>query len=765
MARTCIDKDWRVRPVRNPFGANVEGVPQGADIPAYPDEDWRRIDVPHDMSIESRIGQEPPLAGANPNNGYHAWLPGNLLWYRKHLTITNTRGRIFLLEFGGSYRNTDVWVNGHHAGNEPNGYFTFTFDITRFVQEGENIIAVRVNNLDTPNCRWYTGTGIYRHVWLWDCDETHIAHRGVCVTTPEVHEKEAVVRVATEIEGKGRVRLASRIVDADGTIVAETGGEFGCGQTALQEIRVLNPKRWHVDSPSMYTLVSVLSRDNKTIDEQRTPFGIRSIEYRKRKGFFLNGTSMKMKGVCLHHDAGPLGAAVPESVWAYRLAELKKIGCNAIRTSHNPPAEEFLGLCDTMGFLVMDELCDKWEPPHYLDFDRRWENDITSWIRRDRNHPSIVLWSVGNENDGPGTLYLEKRLPMLCNKVRSIDTTRPVIAALERGPDGVNRAALVRRSAAHMDLIGVNYGEQWYDEMFTQDPDALIVGTENYTYFSSLPEKREAMLEKNPWLYAAADERVIGLFYWVGIDYLGEAYRAWPRIGSSSGLFDMTGHPKPRAALIESFWSERPTVTIIAVNEEPKPASMWSFPAVDRSWDRPDGGAVKLAVYSNCESVELSLNGKSIGRKRMSDHPNRIMSWEVPFEKGALTAIGYNGASEAARCILMTPLKPVAIRLSALCDRLSADGRDIGLVEAQLVDENGTHCRDSGTITFAVNGNASIACVGNGDLTWHGPFNADNLPLFRGRAVVYVRTGNTGGTVSIAARSGGLAASIEMVIG
>lgn len=763
MARACLDQGWRLRAVARPFEGNIGGAPQGADIPEYPDADWRVVDLPHDHAIEATLEQNGPAGSGNPNAGQNAWLPGGLLWYRRHLTLDRTEGRVFLLEFGACYRGTEVWVNGHYAGAEANGYFSFTLDITPWVQPGENVIAVRADNLDTPNCRWYTGTGLYRHVWLWDLDQTHLAHHGIAITTPEVTSDHAVVWVSTEIKGPGGgAYLVSRVVDGAGHVVGEAAGLFECGSTAVQQIRVPDPRLWSVDSPVLYSLRSQLSRDGQVTDERATAFGIRTLEFRRGEGFFLNGEPLKFKGLCLHHEAGPLGAAVPETVWAYRLGELKKVGCNAIRTSHNPPAEEFLDLCDALGFLVMDELCDKWEPPHYRDFERRWRPDITAWVRRDRNHPSVVIWSVGNENDAPGTLYLDRRLPQLCGLVRALDPTRPVIAALERGPDGEDRAAQVLKSAAHTDLVGLNYGEQWYADLLRHDPDELILGTENYTYYTSLPEQREAMVEKNAWLYVLEDPRVMGLFYWTGIDYLGEAGRAWPRIGSTSGFCDLTGHPKPRAALLASFWSAQPVLAMAVAASTPRPSSMWSFPALDPCWTGVDGEIVTLAIYGNCETVELTLNGRSLGQRDLTGQVNRMLSWDVPYAPGTLVATGRNGQAEVARCALRTPQDPASLRLRVLTGEVAANGWDTALVEAQLVDAQGTVCPSTDPVEFAAAGGAQVVCVGNGDMAWHGPFRAQTVPLCRGRAVAYLRAAASPDQASVTAHCAGLTATVAL---
>lgn len=741
MMRNCLTEPWYLKVVENPLESNWGGAGQGAFDLRVSHEGWRQVQVPHDLGIEGPIREHHGRPGDPHHHGQNAWLAGSLVWYRHPFNVKTVADKVFTLEFDGCYRQTDVWLNGIWLGREPNGFFPFQVDATRAMRKGENLLALRVNNLDTPNCRWYTGTGLIRPLWLWEQAPSRIAPHGLSITTPVVSVGSATVAVEADILGPNMdLTWEVELFGPGGAVAGHGSLKTRGGAKAKMVMTIRSPKLWDPGHPAMYDLKSAICLNDLRVDEQIQRFGIRSLAFVPQKGFLLNGVPTKMKGVCLHHDGGTLGAAVPDAVWAHRFSELKKIGCNAIRTSHNPPSHAFLDLCDTMGFLVMDEFCDKWEPPHLLDFEQSWHASIKSWIHRDRNHPSVVLYSVGNENDNPGATYLDTMLGPLCEKVREIDPTRPVIAALERGGDGPGKAALVRKSAAPMDLIGINYGEQWYEEIFEQDPRALIVGTENYTYFTSAPLNREAKIEKNAWQYVAKDPRVLGSFYWVGIDYLGEAYKAWPRIGSHSGLFDMTGFAKPRALLAACHWLEKPVVAFaVHLPRSAGPASMWDVPPVISGWDFErevsPRQVLTVDVYSNCDEVVLSLNEKPFGKKLATEHPNHIFRWQVPFEPGTLLARGFRNGKEVTAETLSTPGKPAALRVA----NLAAKEQGVFIVEAVVVDGRGNPCVSCGEeIQFSVGSAQKILAVGNGDLTWHGPFSGSAVPLFRGRAVIFL---------------------------
>lgn len=766
-----LDKNWKFKEVFDPFGANAGGHPMGAEAITYDDSDWRTVNLPHDWAIESPMSPEPYTRGANDNPGQNGFLHGGIGWYRRHLEIDDM-GCEYLLQFDGSYRKSEVWVNGTYVGGEENGYFSYVIDITDALMQGDNLIVVRCDNLDTPNCRWYTGSGLYRHVWLVSREATHFAHWGTAVTTPRVAKDSALVNIKAELEGDpGMTEVRARIIAPCGCKVAEgiTRAPIAFeGGMAELDITVAEPALWSIDTPVMYSLEMDLLADGVVVDSQVIPFGIRSIEFRKGAGFLLNGVPTKMKGICMHHDGGYLGAAVPETVWESRLKTLKELGCNAIRTSHNPPAPEVLDLCDRMGFVVMDELCDKWEAPHYVNFTTNWKKDVLNWICRDRNHPSVIMWSVGNENDWPGTDYLLARYRTLCDEVRSLDPSRPAMAAAEAGPVGPDAARKHLMTRGITAFVGVNYSEQWYDEMFEIDPDILILGTENYVYFRSTKEDRNARWEMNCWLDVEADDRVMGNFLWTGIDYLGESWKHFPNTGSYAGLVDVTGVIKPVGDLYKTLWRDDPQVYIdiyrMPVADIAK-CGQWGSPKQDRMWLGETGEKLELSTYTNCEEVELFLNGVSLGVQKLADVPNRIIRWEVAYEAGEIMAIARNAGEEVSRCVLKTPKAPAALLLKPTAKALAANGWDVSVVEAVLVDEDGVECRCDGEAVFSVEGAGTLTGVGNGGLKFHGPFQGDTVPTFNDRCTAYVRAGAEKGVAVLKGTLDGFTATCEIEIG
>lgn len=769
--RISLDKSWRFREMWDPFGGDGGGHPMGAEALTYDDSGWNCVDLPHDWAIESPMSPEPYVRGANDNAGQNAYLHGGIGWYRRHFTLDDIENKEFLLQIDGSYRKSEVWVNGNYIGGEENGYFSYALDMTDYVVCGDNLLVIRCDNLDTPNCRWYTGSGLYRHVWLVTREKTHFAHWGIAVTTPLVAEDRALVHVEADLEGPDGAAVVNAVIyDSDEREVASATVRSailsGKGRAAL-DIPVDCPALWSIEKPSMYTLQMALGRGGNISDQETIPFGIRSIEFRKGVGFLLNGVPTKMKGICMHHDGGPLGAAVPENVWESRLRLLRKLGCNAIRTSHNPPAPEVLDLCDRMGFVVMDEFCDKWEPPHFIGFARNWKRSLTDWIHRDRNHPSVIMWSVGNENDLPGTDYLLSRYRLLCDEVRSLDASRPAMAAAEGGSYNPNTAVNHLKTRGITDFIGVNYTEPWYDRIFDIDPNVLILGTENLVYMTSTAASRNEKVEFCPWHFVEADDRVMGSFLWTGIDYLGESWHGWPGTGSYAGLVDITGVAKPVADLYQTLWKKDEPQVYIDIYRMPVAAIMekvglWGSPRQDRTWDGE--GVMELSTYTNCEEVELLLNGESLGTKRMADAENRILRWEVDYEPGELTAVGKNDGVEAARYSLRTPGKPVGLKLVPTHQTLSANGWDTALIELTLVDENGTTCRFEGEASFEVTGEGTLAAVGNGGLRFHGPFQGPKAPAFNDRATAYLRAGTQKGVATLKAEAMGFTASVDITI-
>jgi beta-galactosidase len=536
--RLSMDPGWRF----------FLGDPKGAEQPRFDDRQWRRLDLPHDWSI-----QGTPKADA-PGGGRVGFFPSGIGWYRKSFRLpAGTQGRVVWLEFDGVYMNSEVWINGVRLGHRPYGYISFTYDVTEHLRPGVNLVAVRVDNARQPNSRWYTGSGIYRRVWLTIVDRLHVGHWGTYVTTPRADSAGAEVLIRTRLENRyGTPRrgvLRSVVMDSGGREVASTKAPVSL--TAGQELEVQqrlpiqSPRLWSVEEPALYTLRSVLEAGGRVADATTTTFGIRNIAYHKDRGFLLNGHRVKMRGVNLHHDAGGLGAAVPEQVWLRRLEALKAMGANAIRTAHNPPAPEFLDLCDRLGLLVMAEAFDEWTigkvPEGYHKYFAEWsERDVTDFIHRDRNHPSIVLWSAGNEIGEQSTPDGVKVLRRLLDIFHREDPTRPVTTGNDRIAADSNPATLEFLNAE--DIVGYNYVDRWHErrELFaTQDrhdhPEWKMIGTESGSIFESFDERyslgddstvvranyTSGMLQaERLWKWVTLNDYFAGNFMWTGIDYL-----------------------------------------------------------------------------------------------------------------------------------------------------------------------------------------------------------------------------------------------------
>jgi len=615
-----MDYDWKF----------AQSDVKEAENPNLDDSGWRTVNLPHDWSIEGEFREDAATKGAG---GY---LPTGIGWYRKHFVLpTVQEGQNYWVEFEGVYMNSDVWINGQRLGHHAYGYTSFCYDLTRFVRQGENVLAVRVDNSLQPNSRWYSGSGIYRNVWLTIAGPIHIAQCGTYITTPSVDSISATIVVRTTIENGfstvGNIELRSCVVDGSGKIVAtvETPESLSASCTSEEEQRMEMsfPSLWSVARPAMYTLHSMILEDKDTIDAFDSPFGIRKIEYDKEEGFLLNGEHVKMNGVCLHHDAGCLGAAVPRQAWVRRLRLLKEMGCNAIRTSHNPPSPEFLDLCDRMGFLVMDEAFDEWaiakgqvQYGYHVYFRDNWKSDLLSMIDRDRNHPSVVLWSAGNEVPDQGIDSGVVTLKELLDAFHKEDPTRPVTVANDHIADPTYPAKL--GFIEMQDIVGYNYVDRWgtrrelYYSIDRHDhPDWKMIGTESVSIpgirgeyhlqsdstsnpFARSLDFRSNMIEAEQlWKFVSLHDYVIGDFMWTGIDYLGEA--RWPSKSSSSGVMDLCGFPKDSYYFYQSQWTDKPVLHL--------------FP--HWNWTGHEGQVIPVFAYTNCDSVELFLNGKSFGVK------------------------------------------------------------------------------------------------------------------------------------------------------
>lgn len=742
-----------------------KGDASGAEKPEFSDANWRVLSLPHDWSIEGAIDQQNRTGAAG------GFLPAGVGWYRKHFTLPqqDARRRVFI-DFDGVMANSAVWINGVPLGRRPYGYVSFEYELSAHLHYGDknpNIVAVRADNSAQPASRWYSGAGIYRHVRLVITDPVHIDHWATFVTVPQLAHDKATVHVQTTIDNQSE---APRNAALDISITAPNGQVAATAATATQSIEpgkssdfaadliVNNPHLWNLDQPAMYRVIARVRTGKNTVDDEVIPFGIREFHFDPDTGFWLDGRNMKIKGVCLHHDGGCVGAAVPLSVWERRLSTLKSIGVNAIRTAHNPVAPEFLDLCDRMGFVVMDEMFDCWtvgkNPYDYHLYFREWSHtDTRDTVRRDRNHPSIVLYSAGNEiHDTPKPELAKEILRGLIDVFHANDPTRPVTQALFRPnvshdyDDGL---------ADMLDVIGQNYRENEILAAHAAKPARKIIGTEN-TH------------DRLAWLALRDHPAYAGQFLWSGIDYLGEG-RMWPYIGAGSGLLDRTGAMKPIAYERQSWWSPRPIVYItrrVARRELPPTdpgyeAARRQSETIAPDWTPPvtEAHEENVEVYSNCDEVELQLNGRSLGSKSLpADASPR--SWHVPFERGALKAIGRNGGQVVASEELRTAGPAAKVVLAADRDTVTPDWDDVSFVRATVVDENGTRVPNAtNLIAFHIAGPANIVGVDNADNASHESFQGSERHAYHGECIAVVRGDGSSGQIVISASAPGLIGS------
>jgi beta-galactosidase len=783
---TSFDDGWRFH----------KGEAEGAEQPGFDDTTWRELDLPHDWAIEGPFAEEyGPPRGALPFFGTG--------WYRKRFVLpAQAAERYYAIEFDGAMANSRVWLNGVELGGRPYGYIGFSFDLTPHLRFGgeENVLAVRLTPEDQSS-RWYPGAGIYRHVWLETTGPIHVARWGTFVTTPEVRDERATVHVRTEIRNRrpeaARIALETAVFDADGREVGRVVNGHVLAAAGMEEVEaevdVARPERWELDRPYLHRLVSTIREGDRVLDRYVTRFGIRTIALDREKGFLLNERPIRFRGVCLHHDLGALGTAVNRRATERQLQIMKTMGANAIRTSHNPPSPEPLELADELGLLVMDEAFDMWAKPkvengHGKYFDEWGERDLRDMIRRDRNHPSVVMWSIGNEileqadEDGWKTA---RRLTAICHEE---DPTRPVTAGFNQ-IDNAIRNGLVDE----VDVAGFNYGAPRYEEIMKAHAGWMVLGAETASTVSSrgvyhLPVEK---YEKHPshqvssydiiaprWGYPpdvefAAQERlprVLGEFVWTGFDYLGEPtpyylhYRPydpsdWPARSSYFGIVDLAGFPKDRYFLYQSQWTSEPMVHLLP---------HWN-------WEGHEGESIPVYVYTNADEAELFLNDTSLGRKRRgaelvaipvgerTSQEGRVLSpyrmvWSVPWQPGTLRAVAFRGGRPVATEEVTTAGPPARITLSPDRTELASDGRDLSFVTVRIEDEEGHLCpRAENLVRFSVDGAGRRAAVDNGNPATVEPFQADERRAFGGLALLIVQSEKgRAGPIRVTARSEGL---------
>ena len=759
-SRLSLDPGWQF----------FQGPALHAHEADFDDRDWRTLDLPHDWSIEG------PFAATHPTGGGGGFLPSGEAWYRKHFSLpASSRGKRVFIEFDGVMEASDVWINGAHLGHRPNGYVSFRYELTSHLLRdsvAKNVVVVRADTSGQPASRWYTGAGIYRHVRLVLTDPVLIEEWSTFVSTPRISESSADIRVQTRIVNRSEVpraiSLQVELRDAAGEIVGlrrSSPRTVAANQAEdfVETIAIKHAQLWDLETPRLYTATVRACCAGIVRDDASVSFGIREARFEAATGFWLNGKNMKLKGACVHHDGGAFGAAVPLSIWDLRLRALKNLGVNAIRTAHNPPAPEFLDLCDLLGLLVMDELFDVWtvakNPHDYHRHFREWSvRDVRDTVRRDRNHPSIILYSAGNEiHDTPQEKLAGEILAELVAAFHEEDPTRPVTQALFRpnvSHDYDNGLA------DRLDVIGTNYRDLELLAAHQAKPTRKILGTEQSH-------------ERRVWLRCRDNPQHAGQFLWCGIDYLGES-RAWPNVAAASGLLDKTGAIKTMAYERAALWRETPVVRLV------RRTGFWEFAPTDPGFTPLDRKQVLFAdwnpehaapheamaeVYSNCDDVELFLNGRSLGRQpRATDDSPRV--WRLAYEPGTVRAIGRNGGEIVASDELKTAETPVGILLTASRNRMTFDWNDVVVVTATVVDRHGTRVPSaSQKILFTANGPGAVVAVDSEDIANHESFHAPDRTSYQGRCVAFIRPSAPSGRVTVRASAAGLReSSLELEI-
>ena len=731
----------------------IKGEVASAENPSFDDTKWRTLNIPHDWSIEG------PYDKTNPTARGGGYLPAGIGWYRKTFQIDKADAKkLTTIEFDGVMANSDVWINGKHLGKRPYGYISFAYDLTPYLNfDKPNVIAVRADNTIQPASRYYTGAGIYRHVRLVSVNQTHLKHWGTFITTPIATASKGVVNLKVEIDNKasaGDYKLKIEIADATGKVVktAEITKNIAANVNGLfsQDIEISNPKLWNVETPNLYTATTKLYSGKTLIDNQTTTFGIKKSEFIAETGFWLNGKNIKLYGVCLHHDGGAVGAAVPLGVWKERFKKLKEVGVNAIRTSHNPVAPEFLDLCDQMGFLVMDETFDTWnsakhngEKGYNLYFTDWWEQDTRDLVLRDRNHPSIVIYSIGNEiHDDLSYPEGYKKYKKQEDVVKKYDDTRPVTMALFRP---ANSKVYLSGYAEQMDVVGQNYRENELIAAHEAHPTWKVLGTEN----------THVLVQ---WLALRDKPYMAGQFLWTGYDYLGEA--DWPETTNNQGLFDRAGNWKQQSLQRDSWWSEEPVVHIVRKSENAG-AGNWTADWTPNDFDTYDNA--KVQVYSNCDEVELFLNEKSLGslKKPADDSPRE---WNVTFEEGTIKAIGKNNGKIAAQEAFTSAGKPSKIILTKSNATLANNWDDVSFITATIVDDKGITCANADNlIHFSITDSGKIIGVDNGNIISHEDYLSPERSAYKGKAIAIIKAAKNNGKIEINASADGLEAGTVSV--
>jgi beta-galactosidase len=763
------------------------GDTAGAEKPEFDDSDWRLLDLPHDWSIEDLPETVSPFNAEAVSAVGGGFTTGGKGWYRKTFNMPEMRiKKRVLIQFDGVYMNPVIYLNGDSIGNNPYGYTSFWIDITDKMRSGKpNVIAVKVRN-DGANSRWYSGSGIYRHVWLKVTDPVSIAQWGTGITTPVVSKDSATVIVRNKVNNKSdslrNIKLTTRILNSNGEQVKISESvhlieklssfEFG------QEFSIKNPDLWSTETPALYTSINEVYYENKLVDRTETRFGIRSISFDVVNGFQLNGKTLKLKGGCLHHDNGPLGSKSFDRAEERRIELLKASGFNAIRCSHNPPSQAFLDACDRIGMLVIDEAFDMWQDQknpfdYHLYFNDWWQRDIESMILRDRNHPSVIMWSIGNEIPGRQKPEVVAVAQMLSNFVKNIDNSRPVTSAVnELKPDKDPFFSTLGIAGYNYAAGGDHLKKSLYEFDHKRVPERIMYGAESYPL--------EAF---QAWQDVIDNPFVIGDFVWTAFDYIGEAsigWRGYPQEKSFypwnlawCGDIDICGWKRPQSYYRDALWMENQLslfVTSPKPTFEPNPKREswskwhWDDVAADWNWSGYENIPIEVIVYSSCEEVELFLNNKSIGKSK-TDRSNEFKAkWLVPYQAGELAAVGYTGGQQVNKTSIVTAQKPTDIKLSADRSQIKADGQDLSYITVELLDENGVrNPKADDLVKFEIDGPGKIIGVGNANPTSTESYLLPERKAWQGRCMVIIRSEKNSGEIRIKASSGDLKPSVNII--
>jgi beta-galactosidase len=741
----------------------------------FNDKNWRNLDLPHDWSIEGDINHKNPMGVAG---GY---FPAGIGWYRKSFTVpTEWESKIISIYFEGVYMNSEVFINGNSLGIYPYGYSSFAYNLAPYLKYGkENVIAVRVDNSQQVNCRWYSGSGIDRHVWMTVTNPIHVTQWGIAISTPDVSSRKATVQIKSLIKNETaspqnigvKTVLFDKNAKATGKNQLNVHLAANSEKEVVQTIVVSNPLLWTPETPDLYQVQVQLIKDKQTMDDTQTPFGIRSIRYTAENGFQLNGKTVKLNGGCVHHDNGFLGAAAFDRAEERRVEMLKAAGFNAVRTSHNPPSEAFLDACDKLGLLVIDESFDGWRTAknkydYAMYFDQWWQRDLDAMVLRDRNHPSIIMWSIGNE-------IIERKEPqavetakMLANEIKKIDPTRPVTSAMTTWDKDWEMFDPLM--AAH-DVCGYNYQLHRASDDHKRVPSRIIAHTESYP--------RDAFVN---WKLVQENNYIIGDFVWTAIDYLGESSigrwyysgdipgEHWeqdffPWHGAYCGDIDLTGWRKPISHYRSMLYNNTEKLYMAVREPEPEPIQIketqWSVWPTWESWTWPgfEGKNIQVEVYSKYPKVRLYLNNKLIGEKATTVNEQFKAIFPVTFTPGELKAVGIDNEKELESVILRTAGDAAKIKLSADRQEITANGQDLSFITIEITDKEGViQTQAFNRLYFKIEGAGTIAGVGNADIKDCDPYVGNTRKAWKGRAMVIVKGNRTAGDIKLTVTAPGL---------